>query len=208
MIKTIIFDFDGVLANSLDAATSIVNIIGSRYGLPPITRDDIRNVGVSGLLKKHNISTFKLFFFAREAKTRMNKVIESVEITPGIKPVLEQLASTYKLGILSSNSQINITPFLKKHALDEFFSFIHSDSSLFGKDKSLIRACKKEGLNIDEIVYIGDEARDIKAAKKVGATIIAALWGYEAEHILTPLEPNYLAKIPQDLLDITSSFAP
>ncbi|MGR9527445.1 HAD hydrolase-like protein (plasmid) [Priestia megaterium] len=56
----------------------------------------------------------------------------------------------------------------------------------------------------DEVIYVGDELRDIKAAKKNGLFCIAASWGYDSIELLSTGNADFVAKQPKDILDILS----
>lgn len=202
MIKTIIFDFDGVLGDSLDAMVSVINIIGPKYGFLKVTREEIQKSGISGLFQKYKVSPVKLPFLINEGREELNKIIETVRPVKGIRIVLEKLSKIYQLGILSSNSRANLSAFLIRNNWEEYFTFVFSDSSLFGKHRSLIKLLNERKLNKNEVVYIGDEARDIRATKKIGVPIIAVLWGYESKDVLKLLYPDFFAKRPNDLLNL------
>ena len=51
-----------------------------------------------------------------------------------------------------------------------------------------------------EAISIGDETRDVVAAKKVGICSGAVLWGYANRDVLTRLEPDVLFDTPDQVL--------
>ena len=202
MIKTIIFDFDGVLGNSLDAAVSVISTVGPKYGFPKVTKEEIRDNGISGLISKYKISPIRLPFLVNEFRKELNKIIETVKPIKDIEVVLKELSKIYQLGILSSNSQLNLTSFIAKNNWNQYFSFIFSNSSLFGKHISLSKLFKERKIEKDEVIYVGDEERDVKAAKKIMILVVGVLWGYESKEILGRQHPDFIAKQPSDLIKI------
>ena len=54
----------------------------------------------------------------------------------------------------------------------------------------------------DDVVYIGDEERDIAACKKCKISIIAVTWGFDSKELLEKNNPHYLADTPKELLEI------
>ena len=202
MIKTIIFDFDGVLGDSLDAAVSVISTVGPKYGFPKVTKEEIRDNGISGLISKYKISPIRLPFLVNEFRKELNKIIETVKPIKDIEVVLKELSKIYQLGILSSNSQLNLTSFIAKNNWNQYFSFIFSNSSLFGKHISLSKLFKERKIEKDEVIYVGDEERDVKAAKKIMIPVVGVLWGYESKEILGRQHPDFIAKQPSDLIKI------
>ena len=105
-------------------------------------------------------------------------------------------------GILTSNSSENVELFLKHHGLDDLFQFISSKSKLSGKAKHLKSILRTFSLEKEEILYVGDEIRDIKACQKVGIPIAAVTWGLNAKDALAANNPEYLFDDPQELRDL------
>jgi phosphoglycolate phosphatase-like HAD superfamily hydrolase len=68
----------------------------------------------------------------------------------------------------------------------------------------LEKAIKKYQLSKFETLYIGDEVRDIKAAKDAGIKVASVTWGYNFENVLTDNNPDYIVPRPEDLLKIVS----
>ena len=50
--------------------------------------------------------------------------------------------------------------------------------------------------------YIGDETRDIDAAKQCGISAVAVTWGFNSEAIIAKHNPHYLVRHPKDILTI------
>ena len=87
------------------------------------------------------------------------------------------------MSILTSNSEENVQKFLTKHQLN-YFTEIYSNSSLFGKNRSINSYIKRHKLNPKNVLYIGDEVRDMEGAKKSGVISLAVSWGYDPIHKL------------------------
>ena len=88
---------------------------------------------------------------------------------PGMSEVLKELNGRgYRMYILSTNSSANIEKFLKKHKIGSYFSKINGDIGLRSKSAALKKLMKKEDVKRSDCYYIGDETRDVEAAKKAG----------------------------------------
>ena len=124
---------------------------------------------------------------------------KDIKLFEGVELILKQLRKRYRLGIVSSNSEENIKKILKENGVDKLFDYIYSASSLFGKHKNLKRLIKKYKLNLEEVIYVGDEDRDILAAKKVGIKVVAVTWGYNSKEKLMKEKPDYLVSSPKEL---------
>ena len=203
--KIIIFDFDGTLADSFADIMAVFNELAHEYGLHEIKPEEIselRKVSSREILKKFNFPTWRLPFLLKKGRQIFGQKIASVALFPGIKEVLTELkANGCTLGILSSNSEENICRSLACNRADPF-DFVYTASNLFGKDKALKKIIKKYKYNPEDVIYVGDETRDIEAAQKCGIKIISVSWGFNDREILAKFNPDYLIDKPEELLKI------
>ena len=204
-IKAIIFDFDGTIGDTYQAVVDITNGLSSEFGYKPLDKETsllFKNLSSREIVKKSEVSFFKLPFLVKRIQTEMGKQIEHLEPIVGIPEVLKELKrQNYILGIVTSNAENNVTAFLQKQKLAHLFDFIYSGASLFGKHRIINKAAKKYHLAKTEIIYVGDESRDIRSAKKSKVAVIAVNWGFQSESILQRHQPTFLAQKPSDILD-------
>jgi phosphoglycolate phosphatase len=104
------------------------------------------------------------------------------------------------LFIISSNIKENIHQFLKKYKID-YFDYVLSGSSLFGKDKLINKLIKSKNISKEATIYVGDEVRDIDASHNSGIKIAAVTWGYNSKEILEFNNPDMIVKDPKELLN-------
>ncbi|OQB30370.1 MAG: Phosphoglycolate phosphatase [Bacteroidetes bacterium ADurb.Bin174] len=199
MIKYIVFDFDGTIANTIDVIKEIV-----RTSLDDFSEDDyelLRNEGIKEVIKRKNIPMHKIpkmvLLITSQLKNKTN-----IPLFAGMINVIQTLATNYKLGIVSSNSEENIRQCLEKHQLDKVFDFVFSQSSIFGKHLVLKKMCQRYKLNPSEIIYVGDEDRDIIACQKVKIKNMAVCWGYNAENRLSAVAPDFIVNSPVEMINI------
>ncbi len=60
----------------------------------------------------------------------------------------------------------------------------------------LKRMCNKHKIKNNEVIYVGDEDRDIIASKKVKIKTIAVTWGFNSKNKLIKENPDYLVDSP------------
>ena len=106
------------------------------------------------------------------------------------------------MGILSSNIQENIEAFLEVHGMRDQFTFISSIGRLTGKARHLRAIARTFSLKPDEIIYVGDEIRDLRAARKAGVDVIAVTWGLNSHASLSRERPTFLVEKPCELLKV------
>lgn len=196
MIKYIVFDFDGTLADTFEIIRKI-----AKKEFENISDSDIelvRERGIKYVLKRKKISYLQLPKMVLRATSLLKKEKE-LKLFEGITDLIKNLSKKYRLGIVSSNSEDNIIRTLEKYKIEKFFEFIYSDSSLFGKHLVLKRMCKKYNIHTSDIIYVGDEDRDIIAAKKVMIKNIAVTWGFNSRNRLKKVKPDFIVDLPNEI---------
>lgn len=205
---TIIFDFDGTLADTMELILSIYNeVMVPSFKCKKIEYFDlekIRELHPKDLFEQHNISLLKLPFIVSRVRSEMNRRMADIRLHSGIKDTLKTLHdSGIRLGICTSNSKENVMKFLSTNSMTEWFGFVYSSSNLFGKDKVLKRIIHEQNLVKDEkTIFIGDEARDIDAARSVGIRVAAVTWGLNSKNMLQQKKPDVLLDSPKEILGL------
>jgi len=207
-IKYIIFDFDGTLADTLKFAIMISNRLSDRFNYKKITDDkldDYRGMSAQELIKKSGIKYYKIPFVATQFKIEFKKVIDQLQAFPEIPTMLEELSKSFKIGILTSNAAENVNLFLKSNKLSDYITFVNSQSRLYGKHISLRKIMSKYNLQKDNIVYVGDETRDIEATKKIGIKSISVTWGFNTKKILKLFSPDFMVDSPKEIIELVKN---
>jgi phosphoglycolate phosphatase len=203
MVKLVIFDFDGTLANSKEVSIRIYNELSEKYKLSKI--DNVHNIWTIPLFKRFkalNLSIEKLPFFAVDFTKQYKDSLESITLVNGTKELLTDLKELgYKLAIVSANSQSNIRDFLRKNQIDIFDNII-SSRNLLGKEKVVKSLLNTHQCTSSEAIYVGDEITDIVACNKLGVKIIWVDWGYDSIEMLNNYRPDYIVSSPKDILSI------
>ena len=211
-ITTIIFDFDGVIADTLPFTFKKILEIARFLKVKDLTErqiiNEIRSKNLKELLQSGlNLEWFKLPFvpaMVKKMQIELGRQIGKVKIFPGIKSVLMSLDKKgYRLAILSSNIKANIDRFIVNNKI-EMFDFVYGKSNILGKADELYDLIKTYHLNKSETIYIGDEIRDVEACKRNGIKIIAVSWGLHKEAALRRHGADFIAKKPEDILKIVS----
>lgn len=202
--KVVIFDFDGTIADTLPYILEIINLHAHEFGYKKLSTEkfgDLRNKSPKEIIRQFKIPFLKLPFILIRGRSELKKKMDRIDLFPGIKQVLETLKKQgITLGILSSNSEENVMEFIKNHHLEKTFDFIHSEFNLFGKAEALKNLLKKNKVKSDEVIYIGDEVRDIEACKKLGLEIIAVTWGFNSKEALIKFQPTFIIDRPEEIL--------
>lgn len=208
-MKVIIFDFDGTIADTFDAVLKITNQLAIELGYKPTSPDDVerlRNLDSREIIKQSGIPFFRLPFLLKRLKLELRQEIQFLKPIAGMQAALLHLRQQgHSLGIVTSNSNENVTTFLQTHGLGELFDFTYSGTTLFGKARVIQRLLAQHQLDFRKVVYVGDETRDIEAARNIPIKVIAVSWGFNSKQALARQQPDFLIDRPAELEAIIAS---
>jgi len=205
MIKAILFDFDGTIADALPVLLKIVNGMSEKYGYRKIKKreiDELKNHSIRQALKEDaKMPFYKIPFFMNDVRNRLKKEKDKVKIFSGMKHIISELSKNYSIAIITKNSKSNVNALLKKYDIN-FVNLIITDNSWYNKHKAIKKALRKFKIQNTEAIYIGDEIRDVQACKKIDVKIISITWGFNSKKVLLNEKPNFIADKPEEILNI------
>lgn len=181
--KVLVFDFDGVLADSVEVKTEAFAQMYSEYG------EDIINNVIDHHREYGGMSRFEKFkFYHKEFLNKVlsekelikmanhfselvvSKVIDSKEI-PQAGKFLEQQFNTEKVfAINSATPEEEINTIVKSRSIDKYFSVVLGSPS--SKEENLRNILKILKVDKDEAIFFGDASSDMKAAEMLDIDFI------------------------------------
>ena len=208
--KLIIFDYDGVIVNSVEwNAKSFVRAF-HELGFQEIRTGDFvigdtLQTQFESVTNQYNINiddydTFKKAFEKHHKATR-----KMVSVNPGLPDAIRLIAHKYPLVIMSNNSKEKIEDVLRKHDLTTSFKQI---SGLEDKKKRFQGSLKEDRLRTilkdyncapEQAVLIEDVPKHIEAAHSIGVDTIAYITKAN-QHMEFP---EYTTKVhsPEELVE-------
>lgn len=203
-MAVIIFDFDGTIADSFDyVAGFLERHVRKSHELTPDEKQKLRGMTMRQMAAHLGSPRWKLPWLFIIGRRAMGRAIYDVPIFAGMGKVIEQLhAEGHELLIVSSNNNRNIKRSLKQHHLYKFFTDIYGNAGFFGKRRAIRSVLWRNSLKPEDAYYIGDEARDVVAAKAANVRAISVSWGFDEAHILEQHEPTAVAHKPNDIVRI------
>lgn len=208
LYRTLIFDFDGTIADTMEETRLIFNRMAPDYGIRQVAADEIaalRHLSIKELLDHLQIPKRRVPSLLARGTGLMRGDMSRLGVIEGMAEVLPLLREkAHSFGILTSNATSNVDLFLRNHGLRDLFDFVSSTSKLTGKANHLRAIRKTFSLRAEEMLYIGDEIRDVKAAQKAGIPIAAVTWGFNTRESLAVEDPNHLFNEPLELLRLLS----
>lgn len=198
-----IFDLDGTLVDSFPWFLRHVNDIADRYGFRRIAPDDVeslRRTGSREILTRLDVPLWKLPLIARHMRQLKTKHAHEIALFPGAGEMLSALKeSGVRLAMVSSDSEANV----RQQLGDEnaaLFSDFNCGASLFGKAAKFRKVVKRAGVDPRSVIAIGDEVRDLEAARAAGIAFGAVTWGYAAAEALRAGSPEMVFERMKDIV--------
>ncbi len=206
--KVILFDFDGTLADTIELVRMVSNELAEIYHFKKVEPEEVsvlKNLDLKGFTKYLGIKNRYLPIILTKGQLLFRRHLADIELFAHMREVLSELKSKgFQLGILTSNDGHNVSHFLEQNNLKENFDFIYAGAKLGGKAHHLRKICKRHKLKRKELLYVGDEIRDVKASHRARVDIAAVSWGFNTQEKLEKLKPKFLLTEPQQLLEALS----
>lgn len=201
MYRYFIFDFDGTVANSGALVEQIIGKLAADNRQKASTAKEFKHRERLSVIKK-----LRLFLFIRRISDDFkNMYAQHLAAIHPFAGMLELLVAVHEAGFplvfITSNIEGNIREFFRVNRFAPPVTVLSSDG-LFGKDKAIRTFLKTHKCAKEDVLYIGDEIRDIKACRKAGIDIAFVEWGLDGDEDLMGLKPKYRVKSPTKLRDI------
>lgn len=202
MYKLVIFDFDGTLADSARWLVRELNPLARRFGFRQAGEAEIealRGCDTGEALRRLGVPAWKLPLIARRLRRRMAEDAEAIQLFPGAKALLRRLAGQgVVLGVVSSNSAENVRRILGPEAA-ALVEHYQCGATLFGKAAKFRKVVRQARVKPCETLCIGDETRDIEAARAAGLASGAVAWGYARREVLAQRAPTWFFETPDEV---------
>ena len=202
--KLVLWDFDGTLADTLACSVQVFNELAARRGFLPIEDPEAaRGLTTLAFLKKHRIPLAKVPALVRDFRKAQRGRVAEVPLFPGLPQALRGMRREgLRMGVLSSNARDNILACLGTNQVEGLFEFVVGFTRLLGKAQAIRRVLKAEGVERREALYVGDEVRDVEAARKAGVDVAAVTWGFHPRQLLADHAPTHLIDRPPEMLEL------
>lgn len=208
MKLAIIFDFDGVIVDSLEVWGEAFILACDHHGSGQISTQEafldlFENNFFEGA-KKIGIDEEKITLIRKKLAEEYLKNKHKISLFKGIKEMLERLAKEHEIFIVSSNFSDIVQHFLDVHGMTMF-------KEVLGGDKGRSKVNKIESIKVKfpdrEFLYVGDTKGDMIEGKLAGVKTVAVTWGWHSEERLREAYPDYVVSAPNELVSLVSNLS-
>ena len=204
----VIFDYDGVLADTVDDLIRFGQEACNQLGVNHrVTKDDLSNLetmSFSSFGRACEVSEPLVDEFVKICLNLFAEMESPPPIFEGLHEVIQHLSANHTIAIVTTNSSQNVRAFLVKHGLDRFVHAVYgvdtpgSKAQKISRAKSLLLEDGKQ----EAVFMIGDSLSDVRAAKQAGVTSIAVTWGHQSLETLLRGNPDDVVNSPHDLIEV------
>lgn len=199
-----LFDFDGVLADSLDLYAEAVTLCLERIGTPIVkSKKDYLALFEGNFYESMAAKGVDLIAFAGAAQAILPGIdYDAMKPFPGLIPVLDALQKDHLLAVISSNGSRTIRRMLERFGFAPYFRQILGSDFLFSKKDKIDHALSIYGIDRERTFYIGDTTGDIAEARAAGIRTVAVTWGWHSRGKLVAARPDFIVDTPEGLLTV------
>lgn len=210
--KTVIFDLDGTLLDTLGDLRDSLNFTLQKHGFPCRKTEEVRAFVGNGLRRLVEravpsgtseeeiagcLTDFKVYY-----KTHANVLTKPYD---GIRELLLSLREGgVSLAVVSNKADYAVKELVAGYFPDTFSCAYGEREGISRKPApdAVFSAMRDLHATPGETVYIGDSEVDVETARNAGVDCIAVTWGFRDRRLLEELSPQYLADQPSAVKSI------
>ena len=213
MIKTILFDLDGTLLNTIDDLADAGNWVCAQHGWPTFTVEQFKHMvgnGIPKLIERFSpesartpdqLAATLAEFTARYDAHKEDKTAPY----PGIPELLDALkAEGIQTAVFSNKADPLCGKIIEHYFGVGSFSIVRGslpDVPTKPDPTGVYSLMKDLGAEKDSTLFVGDSDVDILTGHNAGLLAMGALWGFRGRAELTAAGADALAAVPADILD-------
>ncbi len=186
MKRAIIFDFDGTIADSVPLMLDIYHKQAETKGWPVITPTTLvmlKKQSLKQAMKWAGVRVWQVPSLLAQGRKYMHLRSDEVKLFDGVSELITDLSKEYDIYVLSNNSKTTIESVLHRNGVLDKVSVLPRPT-LFGKARAITKLVKTNNYFTHDVIMVGDEVRDIDAAKKARVKSVGVGWGLQDSELL------------------------
>lgn len=200
----ILFDFDGVLADTLEDMLNFAQAVCAEMGFDriptPADLDVLETMSFVEYGKQLGIPPQLAGEFASRCLKRFIEKPHPPKIFAGMAQVLEQLSAGHTLAIVTGNTTRAVENFLTENNIRQFVSAVFAVDQPGSKVEKIQKAKSQLATEVDAVYYVGDAVSDIHAARQAAVKSVAVSWGHQSLGKLIKVQPDHIVHTPQEII--------
>ncbi|MFT3893290.1 MAG: HAD family hydrolase [Anaerolineales bacterium] len=202
----ILFDFDGVLADTLDDMLNFAQAVCMELGIDriptPADLDALETMSFVEYGKQLGFPPALADEFASRCLRRFVERTHPPKMFNGMAQVFERLAVRNTLAIVTGNTTRAVENFLVENGIRQYVSAIFAVDQPGSKGEKILKAKTQLARTNEAVYYIGDAVSDIQVARQVSAKSVAVSWGHQSLNKLVKAKPDHIVHSPQEIIAV------
>ena len=202
----IIFDFDGVLADTLDDMLNFAEAVCAELSIDrrptPADLDALETMSFIEYGKQLGVPYQLADEFARRCLKRFIEKSHPPKIFDDMAQVVVQLSARHTLAIVTGNTTPAVENFLIENGIRKYIRAIFAVDQPGSKVEKILKAKSQLATDMDVVYYVGDAVSDIRAARQVSVKSVAVSWGHQSLSKLVNAQPDIMIHTPRELIEL------
>jgi phosphoglycolate phosphatase len=204
----ILFDFDGVLADTLADmlrfAQEACDELGVEHRVVQTDLSELEVMSFATFGRACGMPENLVDEFVRRCTEKFAQKPAPPALFNGLGQVLRKLAESHVLAVVTGNTQGNVRTFLKEYGLEECFRAVYGVDMPGSKAEKILMAKSQFAAEAETVFMVGDSLSDIQAARAAGVRSIVVSWGHQRLSKLVGAGPDAIVHYPKELIEITN----
>lgn len=189
--KIVLFDFDGVLVESLDLWFDV-----TQKNNPTLTKEEYSAMSNGNYLEAFEL---KGLTYTDDGLKKYREELLAMQMPKAIRLFIQDNSEKYIFTIVSSGSEVTIENFLAKEGIVKNFSTILGHETHAKKSVKIKNLLELYSIDAYNAVFITDTLGDILEAHEAGVRSVGVLWGLHDRETLEKGNPEIVIDSPEDL---------
>ena len=202
----ILFDFDGVLADTLEDLVNFAREACTEMGFSreptPADLDALETMSFVDFGRQLQIPQQSIEEFVNRCLRKFNQRLRPPKIFEGMEKVVRRAAKRHILAIITGNTTPTVEAFLNEYGLREHIELVIGVEEKASRPEKIRQALSRLGNSPVSAYMVGDALSDIRAARETAVKSIAVGWGHQNPARLATANPDHLVNSPADLLEL------
>jgi phosphoglycolate phosphatase len=208
-MSLILFDFDGVLADTLadmlHFAQEVCDDLGVIHTVEPTDLSELEVMSFATFGQACEVPEDLVDEFVLRCTRKFAEKKSPPAIFNGLGEVVRKLAKRHVLAVVSGNTEGNVRAFLEEHRLEGCISAVYGVDKPGSKAEKILIAKSQFSVDGETVFMVGDSLSDVRAAREAGVKSIAVTWGHQSLGRLVGAMPEHVVRVPDELIEITQS---
>ncbi len=199
IVDAVLFDWDGVLLNSMSKVAKVTEEVCRILGKEGITQEFVienyiqpwwrfyEKIGIPASTEAEQQKIKDVFFKVFDSQDAED------ELYPDVGDTLKQLIEKgIQIGIISAGNMDSIKNILKSKGLMQYFDEKNLVGSSHEKTTAIIRFCEDNNISPDKVLMVGDLPSDLEDGRRAGVKIAGMARSEQAVNKLSAYNPDFI----------------